>query len=60
MLFLLLSCGDKNTEPAPPPVGWHMEEGWTAQCWFPPDFEKLESAEASAPAGWPGRRPWRP
>jgi len=45
MLFLLLSCGDKNTEPAPPPVGWHLEEGWTAQCWFPPDFDKLESAE---------------
>jgi hypothetical protein len=43
--LILLACGEKNVEPAPPPVGWHAEEGWTSQCWFPPDFEKLESTE---------------
>ena len=48
---LLLSCGDKDTSPAPPPVGWHAEEGWTAQCWYPPDFEAIEVTE-----GISGRR----
>ncbi len=43
--LILLACGDKNADPAPPPVGWHAEEGWTAQCWFPPDFEGLESGQ---------------
>lgn len=46
MLYLLLmSCGDKNADPAPAPVGWHAEEGWTGQCWHPPDFAATESME---------------
>lgn len=48
--LLLLACGEKNTEPAPPPVGWHAEEGWTGQCWHPPDFEGLESGEGGITA----------
>lgn len=44
-ILLIAACGEKNTEPAPPPVGWHSEEGWTAQCYFPPDFDKLESTD---------------
>jgi hypothetical protein len=45
MLLLLLSCGDKNADPAPLPVGWHAEEGWGGQCWYPPDFAEMESME---------------
>jgi len=26
---------------AAPVVGWHREGGWTADCWYPPDFSKL-------------------
>jgi len=30
--------------PPPPPVGWHREEGWKGDCYYPPDFAtKLES-----------------
>lgn len=29
---------DKN---APPPVGWHAEEGWAGECWFPPNFDEM-------------------
>ena len=29
---------DKN---APPPVGWHTEEGWVASCYYPPNFDEL-------------------
>lgn len=48
LLTTLLACGDKNTEPAPPPVGWHAEEGWSAQCYFPPDFESIQSTEGTS------------
>jgi hypothetical protein len=27
--------------PPPPPVGWYKEEGWSGECFAPPDFEKL-------------------
>lgn len=33
---------DKN---APPPVGWHTEEGWKASCYFPPDFASMGSGD---------------
>jgi hypothetical protein len=39
--LLLASCGKKNTTPAPPPVGWHQEEGWTMSCYFPPDYAQM-------------------
>ncbi|MCB9764706.1 MAG: hypothetical protein H6739_33330 [Alphaproteobacteria bacterium] len=45
---LLVSCGPKDTEPAPPPVGWHAEEGWTGSCWFPPNFDDVEAAEGTS------------
>ncbi len=45
MLLLLLSCGPKKNDTAPPPVGWHSEEGWTGSCYFPPDFAAVESTE---------------
>jgi hypothetical protein len=49
LLFLLTTaCGDKNAEPAPPPVGWHAEEGWSAQCYFPPDYEAVATNEGTA------------
>lgn len=40
IMAILLACGGKKTE-APPPVGWHQEEGWSIQCYFPPQFEAL-------------------
>lgn len=44
MFLLLLGCPKKEAAPPPPPPeGWHKEEAWTAECWFPPDFAQLES-----------------
>ena len=40
LLAFALGCGGKKTE-APPPVGWHQEEGWSMQCYFPPEYESL-------------------
>ena len=43
-LLMLTACGPKkDVAPAPPPVGWHAEVGWKGQCYFPPDFDELES-----------------
>ena len=43
-LLMFTACGPKKeVAPAPPPVGWHAEEGWKGQCYFPPDFDELES-----------------
>ncbi|MCB9792268.1 MAG: hypothetical protein H6741_06035 [Alphaproteobacteria bacterium] len=42
------ACGSKNVEPAPPPVGWHTEEGWSGECYFPPDFQAMEDSEGLA------------
>ena len=41
MLVFILACGNKNTEPAPPPVGWYQEEGWTHNCYHPPNYDSL-------------------
>lgn len=45
MLWLLLvSFADAKKPKGPPPappVGWHREEGWKADCYYPPEFEKL-------------------
>ncbi|MCB9742346.1 MAG: hypothetical protein H6740_07100 [Alphaproteobacteria bacterium] len=48
LALAVAGCGSKNVEPAPPPVGWHAEEGWAAQCYFPPDFAALEDSEGLA------------
>ena len=31
----------KKNKNAPPPVGWHAEEGWAGECWFPPNFDEM-------------------
>lgn len=32
---------NKDKGPAGPIVGWHRESGWTADCWYPPDFSVM-------------------
>lgn len=41
----VLGCGPKKVDDAPPPVGWHGEELWSGQCYFPPDFDAVEAKE---------------
>jgi hypothetical protein len=46
LLLLLVSFADAKPKkskgpPPPPPVGWYKEEGWSGECYAPPDFEKL-------------------
>ena len=38
-----LAVGCQKKIDAPPPVGWHGEELWTGQCYFPPDFEGVQA-----------------
>jgi len=35
----------KKDEPAPPPVGWHVEEGWAHSCFHPPDWAQLNTID---------------
>lgn len=35
----------KKSKNAPPPVGWHAEEEWPGECWFPPNFEEMGSGD---------------
>jgi len=51
-IALLLTVGvnaearkKKKKSDAPPPVGWHIEEGWAHQCYFGPDFVKLPDTD---------------
>ncbi len=50
LLLLLVACGPKNVEVAPP-VGWYTEAptkktpGWSGSCYFPPDWESLNTTE---------------
>ena len=53
LLAFALGCGGKKTE-APPPVGWHQEEGWTLSCYFPPEYDKLNELDRSTPRVEPG------
>jgi hypothetical protein len=46
LLLLFISFADAKPKkskgpPPPPPVGWYAEEGWSGQCYAPPDFDKL-------------------
>lgn len=46
MLTWLLLVGLAEAKKAPkappaPPVGWHREEGWKGDCYYPPDFGKM-------------------
>ena len=52
-LLMVLAACPKSAPPAPPPVGWHAEEGWAGACYFPKDYDamgvgdrKLARAEA--------------
>ena len=47
LMIFAFACGDKNTEPAPPPVGWYKEEGWSHSCYHPPDYNALLAADRS-------------
>ena len=40
LLFLLGTAEAKKKPkvPPPPPTGWHREEGWNGECYFPPDY----------------------
>jgi hypothetical protein len=47
LLLLALSTAEakKPKTPPPPPVEWHREEGWKGDCWYPPDFEKMQEGD---------------
>ena len=58
-LLMFTACGPKKeVAPAPPPVGWHAEEGWKGPCYFPPDFDELAQLRGARgrPAGPDPRR----
>jgi hypothetical protein len=45
-LLLAISIADAKPKkqkgpPPPPPVGWHREEGWKGDCYYPPNFDGL-------------------
>lgn len=40
----------KKPSSAAPVVGWHREEGWAGDCWFPPDFATMP--EGSKRMAW--------
>lgn len=45
-VVFVAGCGKKNATPPPPPVGWHKEpEGWTLDCFHPPDWASLSEIE---------------
>ena len=44
-IALLTGCGKKDTSPTPPPVGWHAEEGWTMQCYYPPTWGSMNETD---------------
>ncbi|MDP6934319.1 MAG: hypothetical protein QGG40_15440, partial [Myxococcota bacterium] len=63
-LVVLVGCA-KHGADEPPPVGWHRDEGWALDCYFPPSFETLdETSRRSARADaldqvmsqWSGQR----
>ncbi|MES2643780.1 MAG: hypothetical protein V4850_30110 [Myxococcota bacterium] len=48
-LLLAVSLADakpkKNKAPPPPPVGWHREDGWAGDCYYPVDYTALGEGE---------------
>ena len=43
-LLLLVDTADakpKSKTPPPPPQGWHREEGWAGDCWYPKNYDTL-------------------
>lgn len=47
LMILLVDSADakKPKTPPPPPVEWHRSEGWKGDCWYPPDFEKMQEGD---------------
>lgn len=35
----------KSKVPPPPPIGWHKEEGWAGDCYYPPNYESVGEGE---------------
>ncbi|GEM_PF-751977 len=47
-VMALVACGDKkDAEPAAPIEGWHAEEGWVGQCWYPVDYDRVEANQGT-------------
>ena len=44
-MLTLLACGPKKVDEAPPPIGWHSEEGWTGACYYGPNWSELQEKE---------------
>lgn len=48
-LLLVFTCAAKKPKkgaaPPPPPVGWYTQEGWTGECYNPPDFAALGTVD---------------
>ena len=45
--IFIFACGNKNTEPALPPVGWYQEEGWIHSCYHLPDYNSMLPTDRS-------------
>lgn len=48
LVLVTLAEAKKSKTPPPPPVGWHREEGWKGDCYFPPDFDKMLESDRKA------------
>ena len=60
-----VALAKKKAPPPPPPLGWHREEGWKMDCYYPPDFSKMEESDRRKARGtvltemtrqWSGQR----
>jgi hypothetical protein len=47
MLVLVTTAEAKKPKgpPPAPPVGWHHEEGWKGDCYYPPDFGAMPEGD---------------
>ena len=43
--FITFAEAKKPKGPVAPPVEWHREEGWKGDCWYPPDFSKMQDGD---------------
>lgn len=35
----------KSKVPPPPPIGWHKEDGWAGDCYYPPNYDAVGEGE---------------
>lgn len=47
-LFSGMAHAKKAKAPPPPPEGWHHEEGWKGDCFYPKDFNALGEGDKRA------------